>query len=175
MEDAEGRANYLAEGEALGSWRLGDEYFQRFMSASADDVQRVARKYLAEQRAAALVYRPESLPVVPQESAEMQPLLGAGRSVRLESIPPRTAPATAKKNAAEFEKEEAGVSVFRMAEGIPVLVRRKVGTPIASIGIYIIGGAVEEEDNEAGLTLLTARTMLKGTTSRTAAQIADGT
>ena len=44
---------------------------------------------------------------------------------------------------------------------------------MASIGVFIVGGAVEEEANEAGLTLLTARTMLKGTTTRTAAQIAE--
>ncbi|HEV2018467.1 MAG TPA: pitrilysin family protein [Gemmatimonadaceae bacterium] len=174
LETAEGRANYLAEWEALGGWRLGEEYFRRFMSASADDVQRVARKYLAEQRVAALIYRPETSPVVAQDGADMQRVLGAGRSERLESIPPRAVLATPpEKEGAEFEKEEAGVSVFRTARGIPVLVRRKVGTPIASIGIYIVGGAVEEEENEAGLTLLTARTMLKGTTTRTAAQIAE--
>jgi len=51
FETAEGRANYLAEWEALGGWRLGDEYFKRFMSASADDIQRVARKYLSDERA----------------------------------------------------------------------------------------------------------------------------
>jgi zinc protease len=173
LETAEGRANYLAEWEALGGWRLGEEYFQRFMSASAEDVQRVARKYLAEQRASALIYRPETSPVVAQDAADMQRLLGAGQSERLESIPPRAVPPTPETKGAEFEKEEAGVSVFRTARGIPVLVRRKVGTPIANIGIYIVGGAVEEEENEAGLTLLTARTMLKGTTSRTAAQIAE--
>ena len=173
LETAEGRANYLAEWEALGGWHLGDEYFRRFMSASADDVQRVARKYLAEQRAAALIYRPETSPVVAQDPADMQRLLGAGRSERLESIPPHAAAATPESKGAEFEKDEAGVSVFRTAEGIPVLVRRKVGTPIANIGIYIVGGAVEEEENQAGLTLLTARTMLKGTTTRTAAQIAE--
>jgi zinc protease len=143
------------------------------MSATADDVQRVARKYLAEQRAAALVYRPETAPVVAQNAADMQHLLGAGRSERLEAIPRRSSPAPTEQKSAEFEKEEAGVSVFRTAEGIPVLVRRKVGTPIASVGIYIVGGAVEEEENEAGLTLLTARTMLKGTTTRTAGQIAE--
>jgi zinc protease len=173
METAEGRANYLAEWEALGDWRKGEEYFERFMSASADDVQRVTRKYLAEERAAALIYRPASSPVVAQDAADMRRILGAGRSDRLASIPPRTAPATPEKKGAEFEKEEAGVSVFRTAEGIPVLVRRKIGTPMASIGVHIVGGAVEEEENEAGLTLLTARTMLKGTSTRTAAQIAE--
>ena len=173
LETAEGRANYLAEWEALGGWRMGEEYFERYMSASADDVQRVTRKYLAEEKAAALVYRPASSPVVAVDAADMKRILGASPSERLEPIPPRAAPVAPESKGAEFEKEEAGVSVFRTAEGIPVLVRRKVGTPMASIGVYIVGGAVEEEENEPGLTLLTARTMLKGTTSRSAAQIAE--
>ena len=173
FETAEGRANYLAGWEALGGWRMGEKYFEQFMSASADDVQRVTRKYLAEERAAALIYRPDSSPVVAQDSADMQRLLGAAPPERLASIPRRTAAATPEKKRAELEKEEAGVSVFRTPEGIPVLLRRKPGTPMASIGVYIVGGAVEEEELEAGLTLLTARTMLKGTTTRTAAQIAE--
>ncbi|HEY5022217.1 MAG TPA: insulinase family protein, partial [Gemmatimonadaceae bacterium] len=173
LETAEGRANYLSEWEALGSWRVGEEYFERYMSASADDVQRVTRKYLAEERAAALVYRPERSPIVAQDAADMQRILGAGRSERLASIPPRAVSAAPRKVDAEFEREESGVSVFRTAEGIPVLVRRKVGTPMANIGVYIVGGAVEEAESEAGLTLLTARTMLKGTTTRTAAQVAE--
>jgi zinc protease len=173
LETAEGRSNYLAEWEALGGWRMGEEYFKRFLSVSADDVQRVMRKYLAEERAATLVYRPESSQPVAHDAADMQRLLGAGRSDRLASVAPRAAPPTPEKKDVELEKEEAGVSVFRTAEGIPILVRRKVGTPIASIGIYIVGGAVDEDENEAGLTLLTARTMLKGTTTRTAAQIAE--
>ncbi len=173
LETAEGRANYLAEWEALGGWRLGEEYFERFMSASADDVQRVSREHLAEESAAALIYRPSGSSVVAQDAADMKRILGEGRSERLEPVPPRAVRDAPDKKGAEFEKEEAGVSVFRSAEGIPILVRRKIGTPMASIGVYIVGGAVEEEESEAGLTLLTARTMLKGTTTRTAAQIAE--
>ena len=173
LETAEGRANYLAEWEALGGWGLGDEYFKRYMSASADDIQRVVRKYLAEERAAALIYRPENAPVVAQDAADMKRILGEGGSERLPAIPRRAATIAPETKSAELEKEEAGVSVFRTAEKIPVLVRRKPGTPMASIGVYIVGGAVEEEPEQAGLTLLTARTMLKGTITRSAAQIAE--
>jgi zinc protease len=173
LETAEGRANYLAEWEALGAWRLGDEYFKRYMSASADDIQRVVRKYLSEERAAALVYRPENAPVVAQDAADMKRILSEGGSQRLPAIPRRAATTARETKSAELEKEEAGVSVFRTAEEVPVLVRRKPGTPMASIGVYIVGGAVEEEPEQAGLTLLTARTMLKGTTTRSSAQIAE--
>ena len=173
LETAEGRANYLAGWEALGGWGLGDEYFKRYMSASADDIQRVVRKYLSEERAAALIYRPENAPVVAQDAADMKRILGEGGSERLPAIPRRAATIAPQTKSAELEKEEAGVSVFRTAEEVPVLVRRKLGTPMASIGVYIVGGAVEEEPEQAGLTLLTARTMLKGTITRSAAQIAE--
>src|SRR2546423_2367653 len=173
LETAEGRANYLAEWEALGGWHLGDEYFKRFMEVTADDVQRAVRKHLAEEKAAALIYRPESAPLVAHDAADMKRILGEGATERLPAIPPRVPVATPETRVAELESEEAGVSVFRTAEGIPVLVRNKPSAPMASIGVYIVGGALEEESEQAGLTLLTARTMMKGTTTRTAAQIAE--
>jgi|SRR5689334_390072 zinc protease len=173
FETAEGRANYLAEWEALGGWRLGDEYFKRYVSVTADDVQRVVREHLPEEKAASLIYRPSSAPVVAQDAADMKRLLGEGGTERLPRIPPRKATPKPGDQTATFESEKAGVSVFRTDKGIPILVRRKSGSPIASIGLYIVGGALEEEPEKAGLTLLTARSMLKGTTSRSAAQIAE--
>jgi zinc protease len=173
LETAEGRANYLAEWEALGDWRLGDKYYSQFMSVGAEDVQRVTREHLPEEKAAALVYRPEGAQVVAHDAADMKRILGEGGSERLPVIPPRASKATPAQKDAVFEKTEAGVSVFRTGEGVPVLVRRKSGAPITSIGIYIVGGAVEEPADRAGLTMLTARTMLKGTSTRSAAQIAE--
>jgi zinc protease len=173
LETAEGRANHLSEWEALGDWRLGDEYFRRYLSATAEDVQRVARKYLPPEKTAALIYRPEKSPVVARDADEMLKVLSAGSGVRLPSIPSAKVSADLPQKRAVLEKEEAGVSVFRTSSGIPVLVRRKKGTPIANIGVYIVGGAIEETAESAGLTLLTARALLKGTTRRTASQIAE--
>src|SRR5205814_4236510 len=149
------------------------DYYKRYMSSTADDVQRVIRDHLSEERAAALVYSPESSPLVAQDAADMKRILGEGGAERLPPIPSRRTKAISERKTAELEREEAGVSVFRTAEKVPVLVRRKIGAPIASIAAYIVGGAIEEEPSQAGLTLLTARTMLKGTTTRTAAQIAE--
>jgi zinc protease len=142
------------------------------MSASADDIQRVARKYLSDERAAVLIYRPETAPLVAQDATDMKRILGEGGTERLPAIPRHAKATPPEAKLAKLEKEQAGVSVFR-ADEVPVLVRRKPGTPMASIGIYIVGGAVEEEPEQAGLTLLTARSMLKGTTTRSAAQIAE--
>lgn len=173
LETAEGRANYLAEWEALGGWQLGDDYFRRYIATTADDVQRVVREHLPEEKAAGLVYRPASTPVVAQDAADMKRLLGEGGTERLPAIPPRANRAAAGEAKAQLEKEEAGVFVFRTEKGVPILVRRKHGAPIANIALYIVGGALEDEAEKAGLTLLAARSTLKGTTSRSAAQIAE--
>ena len=174
LETAEGRANYLAEWEALGDWRLGDVYFHRYVSATADDVKRIAKKCLSPERAAALVYRPEKSPIVARTAGEMLTLLCSSRRATPPAPPAAPGPFRVRATGgATFEGEEAGVAVFRGNRGVPILVRRKVGAPIAHIGVSIVGGAIEEPSRSAGLTLLTARTMLKGTLIRTASQIAE--
>lgn len=173
LETAEGRANYLSEWEALGDWKLGDEYFARYMSATAEDVKRVTRKYLAPERTAALVYRPASSPMLASDAKQIQRILSAGSHEVLPPVTSANVAGSTRQAVARFERREAGVSVFRTANGIPILVRRKAGTPLAHIGAYILGGAIEEPEKSAGLTLLTARTMLKGTANRSASQIAE--
>jgi zinc protease len=60
METMEGQASFIAEWEALGDWRLGVDYLAKVANASRADIQRVARQYLALDRAALLVYRPHA-------------------------------------------------------------------------------------------------------------------
>lgn len=172
LETAEGRATYLAEWEALGGWRLGEEYRAGFLATTAADVSRVSAQYLTHARAAALIYRPESAAVVAKSSAEMKSLLAGG------SLPPRAAADTPRLELGavipdvEFVMEESGVSVYRSAQGIPILVRRKQGTPIAHVAAHAVGGAAYDDPARAGLALIAARTMLKGTVSLTADEIA---
>ena len=173
FETAEGRANYLSEWQALGDWRLGDEYFRRYMSASASDIRRVAREYLAPERTAALVYRPQNAAVVAANESEMQRVLAGGKREPLPVVPAANVDSHPSDIRAVFERKEFGVSIFRTTGKVPILVRRKPGTPIANIGVYIAGGAIEEPAQLSGLTLLTARTMLKGTSNRSASQIAE--
>lgn len=173
LESAEGRANHLAEWEALGDWRLGTRYFERFMTSEPADVQRVARKYLEPALAAALIYRPEKSPRIASNAAEMLELLDGAAYQRLAPIPVRTVGTATRTALAIFEREESGISIFRTRAGIPILVRRKPGAAMAHIGLYIVGGTIEEPAEEAGLTMLTARTMLKGTERRSASQIAE--
>jgi zinc protease len=171
FETAEGRATWLAEWEALGEWQLGEKYRRGFLSTTSADVNRVAARYLTPDRAAGLVYRPELTPVIANDAGEMQKLL---QSIP-EPVPECAVPvivAAASARSVDFEREESGVFVFRTGNGVPILVRRKPGSPIAYLAAHAIGGASHDPAAKAGLSHIAARVMLKGTDSLGADEIA---
>ncbi|MEO8576170.1 MAG: pitrilysin family protein, partial [Gemmatimonadales bacterium] len=174
FESMEGQANYLAEWESLGDWQMGDEYFARFMSVTAEEIHEVVCRYLTPARAGIVTYRPSGTPALASTPEEMVGLLEASIPDALEPLPPHDTPrAQADVAPARMEREEAGVHVFRSASGMPILVRPKPGSAIAHVGIHAIGGVRDEAFDQAGITTLAMRASLKGTATRTAAQIAE--
>jgi zinc protease len=172
LEDMEGQANYLAEWEALGDWRRGDEYLHAALAATPADLQRLARRFLDPEQAALVVYRPEGTPHLAADAAAMRGHLDAapGATVEPTALPVLASPAVHGGPRAELE--EAGVHLYRTPAGVPILVRRKPGALIHA-GAYLLGGARDEPRGRAGLTSLMVRTAVKGTERRTAAQIAE--
>ncbi len=174
LEDMEGQANHLAEWEALGDWRLGDEFYDRTMACTADDLASVARRYLDPAQAGVIAYRPSGAPEVAADAAGMRALLATvGPAPRPSVVARRPDASTARRPGATFEREEAGVRVYRTAQGVPVLVRRKPGSPMTRVGLFVRGGAIEEPAAMAGLTTMMTRTAVKGTDSRSAEEIAE--
>ena len=174
LEDMEGQANYLAEWEALGDWRLGNWYVERFLTTTSEQIVDVATRYLTPEQAGVIVYLPNGSEPVAADADAMLALLEGGRTAPLTtsvpyepSAPIRTVPHV------QLEREEAGVRVYRTAAGLPILVRLKPGAPLVHVGIFALGGASEETEASGGLTTLMVRTSQKGTTSRTAVQIAE--
>ncbi len=174
FESMEGQANHLADWEALGGWQLGDDYFASFMSVTSDQVHDVTQRYLAPERTGIVVYRPSAASRVAVDAEEFIGLIESGMPERLDPLPPRDQPAPPREAAApDLERVEAGVSVFRTPEGTPILIRPKPGAAFAQIGIYAVGGVRDEIREHAGITMLGMRTSVKGTSTRTAAQIAE--
>ena len=175
LESMEGQASHLAEWEALGDWRLGEHYLESLMSVPVDSVRQVARKYLADDRAGIVVYRPRGAPVVAPDTGAMRSLLHHASRTVLGAPPPRK-PAPVLQRAPgtpALESEAQGVRVYRSEAGVPILVRARRGAPVTHIGVFALGGASEEGTGHGGLTTLLARTATKGTENRTAAQIAE--
>ena len=172
LEDMEGQANYLAEWEALGDWRHGDAYLDRALAVTSEELTSLARRFLHPDQAAVVVYRPEHAAAVASDTAAMRALLDAAPPATVEpaSLPFGASPAV--HVGMRVLREEAGVSVYETAFGIPILVRRKAGA-LVHAGVFALGGARDEPAEHAGLTSLLVRTAIKGTANRTAAQIAE--
>jgi zinc protease len=174
LEDMEGQANYLAEWEAFGDWRLGERYLERMVTATSADVTRAAAQWLEPDRAGVLVYRPSAGPAIAASSSELRGALDRDRPTNVDVTPVYAAKASAAVVVRpSAERVEAGVHVFRTSRGVPVLVRSKPGSPLVHLGFFALAGAFEEPESLAGLTTLMARTAAKGTARRTAAQIAE--
>ncbi|MDB4876746.1 MAG: peptidase domain protein [Gemmatimonadetes bacterium] len=174
LEDMEGQANYLAEWEALGDWRMGERYLERLMSATRDDLVAVANRYLDPDNAGVVVYRPESSAPIAESPDAMRKFLDAApHPAPLAPPVPYQAHVLPSAPPAVFEREEDGVRVYRTATGVPIAIRNKPGAPLLHAGVFALGGASEEPADLAGLTTLMARTTLKGTTTRSALQIAE--
>ena len=174
LETMEGQANYLAEWQALGDWTLGERYLERVVAATPEEVTKAARTYLDPERAGVVLYRPARSPAVAGQTAAMRLLLEGDRPAPLPPPPPRRAdPTPLPGGPVALEREEGRVRVYRTRAGVPILVRRKPGAPVTHLGAFALGGARDEGAPRAGLTTLLARSALKGTECRTAAQIAE--
>ena len=174
LEDMEGQANYLAEWEALGDWKLGDWYVERLLTTTGEQLLDVANRYLLPEQAGVIVYRPNDSAALAADPMAMLALLDGRRPDALPASEPyRPPPPTPRAPSVQHEREEAGVRVYRSSSGLPILVRLKAGAPLVHVGVFALGGASEETDASGGLTTLMVRTAQKGTSTRTALQIAE--
>jgi len=152
----------------------GELYLERLLSATPEQLGEVMHRYLDADNVGVLVYRPNGTPAVAPSANDMRRLLNDGHPEELSASPPFVPGAPAVTYAApRFEREEAGVRVYRTDGDVPILVRRKPGAPLLHAGLFVLGGASDEREMEAGLTTLMVRTAVKGTQRRSALQIAE--
>ncbi len=172
LESMEGQASWLAEWESLGGWELGEAHRAALLETGPDVVTDAARRWLAPDAAAAVVYRPRGAAPVAADAAAFFGRLAGASPVAAPAPAPTPAP-PALTAAPALERVEAGVHVFRLASGVPVLVAPRPGLRIVHVAASALGGASLEPDGEEGLAALAAAASVKGTASRTAAQIAE--
>lgn len=174
LETSEGQADHLAEWELRGGWARGGDYLGSLLTADAAKVKYVANRWLGENRAALLVYRPSSAPPFAADAGEAARMLDGDRPEPVDAV---SAPLPAGRSgpgtcAWRFERTEGGARVYRTATGVPIVFRRGTG-PIAQLGWFIGGGACAEADAQAGITSLMCRAALRGTARRSAKQLAE--
>ena len=174
QETMEGQADFLAEWEGLGGWEKSAQYFNEVMSLDAPAIHRAMVRHLDPDQASLLIYRPRATPVFEESAAEVRARLddsSAGHVVTSTSEPVRHTPSPQSPRVS-LEQRVGAVSVFRAPSGLPILVRRRPGTPIVHLGLYAAGGAASEPAPLAGVGTVMMRASVKGTTSRSAEDIA---
>jgi len=179
-ETAEGKASALAASVIIdGDPRASDRQLGEIALVTAADVQRVARKYLRDERSATIQYLP----------AEAAPVGVKGDTIKVAStvvVSPLAAPAnvevvTPASDADRLKPPLAGPAVtavipsprdFRLANGLRVVTVEKHDLPLLTASLVSDAGGAGDPATRAGLASLTADVLTKGTATRSATQIA---
>ncbi|MGV3577829.1 M16 family metallopeptidase [Brevundimonas sp.] len=176
-ETVEDRANVL--GWALintNDASVADREIAQIQAVTAADIQRVAQRYLTDQRSLTIRYlnADAANPTTEQTTeftapvtiADLAPvgqvftLLPEGERAALPATTEPVAPTTPP------------VADFRLDNGMRVLVVEKEGLPLVSARLNFDAGLAHETPRKAGLSAITAALLTQGTTTRTAPQIA---
>ncbi len=115
-------------------------YLEGIQKVTAEDVRRVARKYLFDGNSTIVALRPETAGAVEEQQAAAR-------------------------------EEAAPVRKLVLDNGMTVLIKRNPNVPLVNLQAVFLGGVRTEPEGKAGLSNLTASTMLRGTTSRTREEI----
>jgi zinc protease len=179
-ETMEGQARMLAEWQALGDWRLAQNYLDALFNATPEDVTRVAREYLQADQSALMIYRPRGSAAVKLDAEDLRAQLRAGAAEFSTAAPDAhavgavpAAPAERGHGTAVREiNVEDGVHFFEVEDGARIAVMPRHAAPLVSIACAYAGGAARDTLDKAGLTSLMGRVSIKGTKTRTAAILA---
>jgi zinc protease len=197
LETAEGQANLLADWQALGDWRLADDYLRSCMAVTPQQLAHVARTYLDPDALTVLLYRPRSSATFAGDPDRLRATLFGGAAGSAESVAGGATtdvaasavvePAADSRNATGVAAPaRAGVARLEPvrvdgdvrfydagAGGARIVIRQRTTAPLVSLGLYCSGGTLAEREVTAGLTGLMARASLKGTASRSGVQLAE--
>lgn len=173
MEEVSGQANRLAAFEALGGYELINEYLEKLRAVTAEDVRRVAAKYLDVENCTMQEYRPEGKGDG-TEAEQLEKYIGEAIEKTGFGAPESGgARVGTDGDSGTRSKEDGPVDERKLSNGIRVIVRERPRLPLVSMGVYFEGGRLWDSPGTAGLTKLTLRSSLKGTGNRTAEQIQD--
>ena len=179
-ETAEGKASALAASVIIdGDPRVSDRQLGQIARVTAADVQRVARKYLREERSATIQYLPiETAPADAKGDA-----IAVAPTVLVSPLapPPDVEVVTQAPEAERLKPPAAGPALaatlpsphmFRLANGLRVITVERHNLPLFTATLVAPGGGAADPANRAGLATLTADLLTKGTRTRSATQIA---
>ena len=159
-----------------GDAAAADREVAQIQAVTAADVQRVARRYLTDQRASVIRYLASddaNAPSVqkmnvdaPVKVADLAP---AGPQAALLPEAERT---PLPQPTAEVAPATPAVADFRLDNGMRVLVAPTDGLPLVSARLNFDAGSSDDPAGKAGVAALTAALLTQGTAAKSAPEIA---
>lgn len=178
-ETAEGKASTLAASIIVSrDPKAADEQLAAIGRVTAADVQRVARKYLGDNQSAALIYLPDGM-----AKGAKGDTIAVAPTVK---VAPLTVPSDVVIHTQAAEAERVAVPApgpavspvipkateTKLANGLRVIVVEKRDLPIVTATLVAPAGGARDPVGKAGTASLAADLLTKGTTTRSAEQIA---
>jgi len=173
-----GQSSILAYYEALGDFHLADELVEKLRLVAGADVLRVARAHLSLENMTLLEYVPEAaearLPAPDPAELELELKRIAPAPAPAESAPDRVAPMPPRPTTPRVTRvgESQGVSRHRFDSGPVVLHEWRRELPLVTLCVAFRGGRSGEGRENSGITRLMQATMIKGSATRDARQVA---
>jgi zinc protease len=177
-ETVEGQANALAK--AVIVERDAEAVNRRLAQIAAvteADVQRVARRWLRDDRSTAVRYLPESEQKSAKEDVIDTPatvhtaVLSPPRNIRVWQPAPESERVAPPPPGPEVLPSVPKPNVQKLASGLTVVTVEDHGLPLVTAHLVGLGGSAEDPAGRAGTANLTASVMTEGTATRTATEI----
>ena len=137
---------------------FSDRYVDRIDNVTAEQIQAVARKYFSKSHLITTCLLPAEYVGARGLPKAEQLLRGAAPTSRSTTAPAAVASAVRKVD---------------LGNGVTLLVKRVATSPLVQIGMYSLGGVTAEDAANNGIGNLTMAMLTRGTTTRSAEQIAE--
>ena len=179
-ETAEGKARTIATSVIIdGDPHASDHQLAAIAGVTADDVRRVARTYLGDDRSVTIRY----VPATDKPAGATGDTIAVGPDVAVaDLVPPADVPIVVAAGAAErIAPPPVGPVVVAdlprpiettLSNGMRLVVVERHDLPLVTATLVASGGAALDPSRRAGTASLTADLLTKGTTTRSATDIA---
>ena len=164
QETVDGQARELAYFEATsGDLEFGQKYLQRLRDVRSEDVQRVAKKYLDIGNMTVGVLLPKSGEAFGTQEAILA--TAAKTHSELQGL--------YEKKTSQSAKNAGSAVRLQFPNGARLLLKQSHDVPLVSFRAAFLGGLLTETQGTNGVSNFTASLLTMGTSSRSAAQIAE--
>ncbi|MCI0415960.1 insulinase family protein, partial [bacterium] len=167
LQDVLGQAQALSQSEARYGYEAMGQRLAEIHTITAEQIQETARRYLTVENLTLYHYTPKEVPAISLEQA----LLAVQEAT---STTPPAIPATplpAQASPVRPATTNSKVKQEQLSNGVTLILQERPGAPMVSTGVYFKGGRIYENSGNAGITQLLARSMRKGTKSRSGDEI----